>query len=45
VEFLDLDAHLVAQFGVEIRKRLVKQADAILFDQRPADRNALALAA
>ena len=41
----EFDAHLHAQLGVEIRQRLVEQKDGGLAHQRPADRDALALAA
>ena len=41
----DLGAHLHAQLSVEVRERLVHQEDAGLADDRPAHRDALALAA
>ena len=41
----DLAAHLHAQLGIEIRERLVEQERLRLLDDRPADRDALALAA
>jgi hypothetical protein len=40
-----LEAHGLAQFGVERRERLVEQQDLRLFHQRPRERNTLALAA
>ena len=42
---LDLDAQLGAQLGVEVRQRLVEQEDVDVAHQRPADGDALALAA
>ena len=45
VELLDLEPHLGAELGVEVGQRLVEQEQADLLDQRPADRDALALAA
>ncbi len=45
MEALDLAAHLVAELGVEIGQRLVEQEDAGAAHDRPADRDALALAA
>ena len=45
VEALDLGAHLHAQLGVEIGERLVHQEDARVAHQRPAERDALLLAA
>ena len=45
VELLDLDPQLVAQLGVEVGKRLVEQEDVDIAHQRPADGDALALAA
>ena len=45
VQPLDLDAQLGAQLGVEVRQRLVEQEDVDVAHQRPADRDALALAA
>ena len=41
----DLGAHRHAQFGVEVRQRLVEQEDARLAHDGAADRDALALAA
>ena len=41
----DLDAHLHAQHGVEVRERLVEQEHLRLAHERPADGDALALAA
>ena len=41
----DLDAHLIAQLGIKVRQRLIKQNDAWSHDQRTAKRNALLLAA
>ena len=40
----DLDAHADAQRGVEIGQRLVEQEELRLARDRPADRDALALA-
>ena len=45
VEPLDLDAQLGAQLGVEVGERLVEEEDVDVAHQRPADRDALALAA
>ena len=45
VQLLDLDAQLVAKLGVEIGERLVEQKDTGIADERPADRDALALSA
>ena len=45
MQLLDLDAHLGAELGVEVRQRLVEEEDADLLDQRAADGDALALAA
>ena len=45
VELGDLDAHLCAQFGIEIGKRLVEQKQLRMAHDGPADRDALALAA
>ena len=45
VELLDLEAHLGAQLGVEVRQRLVEQEHVDILDQRAADGDALALAA
>ena len=45
VQPLDLDAELGAELGVEVRQRLVEQEDVDVAHQRPADRDALALAA
>ena len=41
----DLDPHLHAQLGVEVRQRLVEQEDLRLAHDGAADRDALALAA
>ena len=41
----DLAPHLLAQLRVEVRERLVHQADLGLGDDRPAERHALLLAA
>jgi hypothetical protein len=41
----DVRAHLDAQLGVEVGERLVHQEHARLADDRPAHRDALALAA
>ena len=45
MEALQLRAHLHAQFGIEIRQRLVHQEDLRIADQRPSQRNALLLTA
>ena len=45
VQALDLDAQLGAQLGVEVGQRLVEQEHAGVAHQRPADGDALALAA
>ena len=45
VERLDLDAHLHPQLGVEVGQRLVEQEDLRVAHDRPAHRDALALAA
>ena len=45
VEAGDLGARLDAQLGVEVGERLVHQEDGRLADDRPAERDALALAA
>ena len=45
MELGELDAHLHAQLGVEVRQRLVEQENLGLAHQRPADRNPLPLAA
>ena len=45
VEAGDLGAGLDAQLGVEVRERLVHEEDRGLADDRPAERDALALAA
>ncbi len=45
VQLLDLDAQFVAQFGIEVRQRFVEQEDIDFAHQRPADGDALALAA
>ena len=45
VQLLDLEPHLGAQLGIEVGERLVEQEHADLLDQRPADGDALALAA
>ena len=45
MELGDLDPHLDAEHGVEVGERLVEEEDLRLADQRPADGDALALAA
>ena len=45
VQLLDLDAHLGAQLGVEVRQRLVEQKELRVLHQRAPDGDALALAA
>ena len=45
MQALDLDPQLVAELGVEVRQRLVEQEDGGVAHERPADRDALALAA
>ena len=45
MQLLDLEPHLGAELGIEVGERLVKQEDADLLDQGPADGDALALAA
>ena len=45
VELGDLDPHLDAEHGVEVGERLVEEEDLRLAHQRPADGDALALAA
>ena len=45
VQLLQFDAQLGAKLGVEVGERLVEQEDVDLADQRPADGDALALAA
>ena len=45
MELGDLDPHLDAEHGVEVGQRLVEEEDLRLADQRPADGDALALAA
>ena len=45
VELLDLGPHVDAQLGVEIGERLVEQEQLRIAHQRPAHRDALALAA
>ena len=45
VQLLDLDPELGAELGVEVGERLVEQEDIDVAHQRPADRDALALAA
>ena len=45
VQLVDLDAHLHAQFGVEVRQRFVEQEDLGLAHDGAADGDALALAA
>ena len=45
VQALDLDAELGAELGVEVGQRLVEEEDVDVAHQRPADRDALALAA
>ena len=43
--FFNLDTELGAELGVEIGERLVEQEDVDVAHQRPADSDALALAA
>ena len=45
LELLDLLAGRGAQFGVEVRERLIQQQHGRLADQRASERDALALAA
>ena len=45
VEPLDLEPHLGAELGIEVGERLVEEEDADVLDERPADGDALALAA
>ena len=45
LELRDLGPHLDAELRVEVRERLVHQEDLRLADDRPAQRDALALAA
>jgi hypothetical protein len=45
LQTLQLDAHLVAQEGIEVRQRLVEQEHAWLGDERASERHALLLAA
>ena len=45
VQAADLEAHLLAQVGVEVRQRLVQQQGLGLHDQRAGERDALLLAA
>ena len=45
VQFLELDAHLHAQLGVEIGQRLVEQEDLGMAHDGAAERDALALPA
>ena len=45
VEMLDLGAHPAAERGVEVAERLVEEEDERLLDERPAERDALLLAA
>ena len=45
VQPLDLDPELGAELGVEVGQRLVEQEDVDVAHQRPADGDALALAA
>ena len=45
MQLLDLEPHLGAQLGVEVGERLVEEEHADLLDQRPADGDALPLAA
>ena len=45
VQPLDLGAHVDPELGVEVGQRLVEQEDLRITHQRPAHRDALALAA
>ena len=45
VQAADLEAHLLAQVGVEVRERLVHQQRLGLDDERAGERDALLLAA
>ena len=45
VQPADLEAHLLAQVGVEVRQRLVEEQDLGLHDQRAGHRHPLLLAA
>ena len=45
VELGELEPHLHAELGVEVGERLVEEEDLRVAHQRPADRDALALAA
>ena len=45
VQLLELDAQLGAELGVEVGERLVEEEDVDVAHQRPADGDALALAA
>ena len=45
MQALQLDAKLGAELGVEVRQRLVEQEHVDVAHQRPADGDALALAA
>ena len=45
LQLRQLEAHGLAQLGVERRERLVEQEDLRLFHQRAGERDALALAA
>ena len=45
LEDLHLDAHLLAELGVEVAERLVEEQDVRLVDQRPAEREPLHLPA
>ena len=45
LDALELEAHALAQLGVEIGQRLVEQQELGLHDERPGQREALLLAA
>ena len=45
MQLFDLHAHLSPQLSVEVRERLVEEADPDLLDQGAPDRDPLALAA
>ena len=45
MQLLQFDPHLHAQFGVEVRQRLVEQEHLRMAHDRAAERDALALAA
>ena len=45
MQLLELDPHLHAQLGVEVRERLVEQEDLGVADDGAAERDALALTA